>query len=57
MQLYCAMEPVLADDILRVDLVPRPSSCKPRDRWLASEAAAVASACCSSSPASSKCCG
>lgn len=57
MQLYCASQPVIEGDKMRVDLSPRPSSCKPRDRWLASQAAAVASACCSPGIASAKCCG
>lgn len=57
MQLYCAVAPVLAGDVLRVDLTLRPSSCKPRDRWLASQVAATASACCSPNSALSKCCG
>jgi hypothetical protein len=56
MQLYCATEPVLAEGMLRVDLVPRPSSCKPRDRWLANQAV-VANACCSPAAGASKCCG
>jgi hypothetical protein len=52
MQLYYASRPVLAGDMLRIDLMPRPSSCKPRDRWLASQAAAA----CSPAAASSGTC-
>lgn len=55
MQIYCASAPVLEDDILRVDLVPRPSSCKPRDRWLAEQTTA-ASSCCAPATGISKCC-
>jgi hypothetical protein len=54
MQLFCANAPVAEDGALRVVLTPRPASCKPRDRWLAEQAAKEAS-CCSSS--ASKCCG
>lgn len=54
MQLYCANAPVAKDGALHVVLTPRPASCKPRDRWLAEQAAKEAS-CCGSS-ASSKCC-
>ena len=57
MQLYCASAPVVDDHVLRVELVPRPSSCKPRDRWLASQSIAASSACCTTTSASSKCCG
>ncbi len=34
MQLYKADSIDVAGDIVRVPLSPRPSSCKPRDRWL-----------------------
>lgn len=59
MQLYCAASPVVTDGMLSVDLVARPSSCKPRDRWLAGQAETVPSACCApaAGAASSKCCG
>lgn len=54
MALYCASSPSLNDGTFEVTLVARPSSCKPRDRWLA-EKSAVESPCCS--PASNeKCC-
>ena len=56
MQLYCASAPALADDALRVDLVPRPSSCKPRDRWVAEQAKAAA-ACRGPAAGSIPCCG
>lgn len=57
MQLFCAAAPALADGVLRVDLVPRPSSCKPRDRWLAGQAATVPAACCAPASTASACCG
>lgn len=38
-QLYRAGRPVLRGDHLQVRLSPRPASCKPRDRWLISQAA------------------
>jgi hypothetical protein len=41
MQIYRA-ERIETDDAIRVYLSPRPSSCKPRDRWLAEQE----SACC-----------
>lgn len=37
MQLYCAGLPTPSDGAFHVDLVPRPASCKPRDRCLAEE--------------------
>jgi hypothetical protein len=42
MQIYRA-ERIAVTDVVRVYLSARPSSCKPRDRWLAQE---VASGCC-----------
>ena len=45
MALYCASLPRLANGRYEVALAARPSSCKPRDRWLA-ENAAVANSCC-----------
>jgi hypothetical protein len=36
----------VARDAVRVSLAPRPSSCKPRDRWLEREAPRSTSACC-----------
>jgi hypothetical protein len=56
MRLYCANPPVLEDGALHVALMPRPASCKPRDRWLAEQATAVPAACCGPS-SQSKCCG
>ena len=44
MALYCAGSPRLTAGQFEVVLAPRPSSCKPRDRWLAAEKAK--SACC-----------
>lgn len=42
MQIYRAERMDIGDEV-RVTLSPRPSSCKPRDRWLAEQ---TASACC-----------
>ncbi|WP_028748491.1 DUF6428 family protein [Rhizobium mesoamericanum] len=53
MALYCAGSPRLRDGSFEVELAPRPSSCKPRDRWLAEEKAK--SACCGPS-SSQNCC-
>lgn len=53
MALYCAASPRLKDGSFVVILDARPSSCKPRDRWLA-EAKAKTSCCGSSS--SESCC-
>lgn len=59
MQLYCAGSPTSRDGALHIDLIARPASCKPRDRWLASQAETVPAACCAPSAATSsgKCCG
>lgn len=59
MQLYCAGSPALRDGALHIELAPRPASCKPRDRWLASQAETVPATCCgpSAETSSSKCCG
>src|SRR5262249_6143363 len=40
MQLYCAAAVARHADVVRVELAARPASCKPRDRWLAQQAAA-----------------
>jgi hypothetical protein len=53
MRIYRATH-VEADEILRVFLAARPSSCKPRDRWLQQETAAKA---CCSAKGDGKCCG
>ncbi|MGV3632737.1 MAG: DUF6428 family protein [Pseudorhodoplanes sp.] len=42
MALYCASSPRLAGNRFEVALAARPSSCKPRDRWLAQETASAA---------------
>lgn len=55
MQLYCADEPVERGDAIFIRLSPRPSSCKPRDRWLANEVKPSQSGCCGPSTASSCC--
>jgi hypothetical protein len=43
MRLYMASGLRVADDVVHVTLEKRPSSCKPRDRWLKEQ---VAAACC-----------
>ncbi|MCA0029222.1 DUF6428 family protein [Mesorhizobium sp. B263B2A] len=45
MQLYSAAVPELVAGTVRVDLSPRPASCKPRDRWLEEQQKANASCC------------
>lgn len=55
MQLYCADEPVERNGAVFVHLSPRPSSCKPRDRWLANEAASSQASCCGPANASTCC--
>ncbi|WLS06884.1 DUF6428 family protein [Shinella sumterensis] len=54
MALYCASSPHLAGDRFEVVLVARPSSCKPRDRWLVEKA--TAGSCCGPAASTSKCC-
>jgi hypothetical protein len=34
MALYCASTPSVQGGVVRIELSPRPASCKPRDRWL-----------------------
>ncbi|MGK9041384.1 hypothetical protein KXS05_13560 [Rhizobium sp. SA279] len=53
MALYCAGSLQLQDGSFQVALNARPSSCKPRDRWLAEEQAK--SSCCTSSSSKSCC--
>ncbi len=53
MELYCATLPQVVDEMLRVELSPRPASCKPRDRWLAEESSAPE--CCTSSTKTTCC--
>ncbi|AUX80528.1 DUF6428 family protein [Sinorhizobium fredii] len=55
MQLYRASLPRLRDNAMHVQLVPRPASCKPRDRWLAEEKRTSA-ACCGPATSTSACC-
>lgn len=55
MALYYASSPRLADGRFEVALAARPSSCKPRDRWLAEQTTA-ASSCCAPATGISKCC-
>ncbi|MFS8053245.1 DUF6428 family protein [Rhizobium sp. BR 317] len=52
MALYCASTPQVRDAVVRIDLSPRPASCKPRDRWL-EEQTRTSSSCCG--PASTCC--
>ncbi len=54
MALYCAGSPRLKDGTFEVALAPRPSSCKPRDRWLAEEKAKAV--CCGPSSKNNACC-
>ena len=53
MALYCASTPSVQGGVVRIELSPRPASCKPRDRWL-EEQARTASSCCAET---STCCG
>jgi hypothetical protein len=55
MALYCASSPRLAESRFEVALTARPSSCKPRDRWLA-EKPSAANTCYVPSTTSAKCC-
>ncbi|KNY16522.1 MULTISPECIES: DUF6428 family protein [unclassified Shinella] len=55
MALYCASSPRLVGGRFEVVLAARPSSCKPRDRWLAEQATAVSS-CCAPANSNSKYC-
>jgi hypothetical protein len=52
MQLYCAAAVATRDDAVRVELVARPASCKPRDRWLAQQT----TECCSAGSVADQCC-
>lgn len=55
MQIYRA-ERIETDDAVRVTLSARPSSCKPRDRWLAETTAQAETSCCAPK-AQKPCCG
>ncbi|HWK68616.1 MAG TPA: DUF6428 family protein [Rhizobiaceae bacterium] len=55
MQLHKASAPVVADSAVLVELAPRAASCKPRDRWLAGQAATQAT-CCASLAQGRQCC-
>jgi hypothetical protein len=55
MALYCAASPRMAGDRFEVALAARPSSCKPRDRWLA-EKIPAANPCCDPATTSARCC-
>lgn len=54
--LYCASIPQLIDGSFRVDLTARPSSCKPRDRWLKAQDNEASSACCAPKSDYQACC-
>jgi hypothetical protein len=56
MALYCASAPRWLDGIFEVALVARPSSCKPRDRWLAEEQIRTQPGCCAPTSGDG-CCG
>lgn len=53
MQLYRAGWPIISEEEVRVELSPRPASCKPRDRWLAEQKGV---SCCGAPTAGSKPC-
>ncbi|QFY61503.1 hypothetical protein FZ934_14480 [Rhizobium grahamii] len=52
-QLFRASSPARVDNSLIVALAPRPSSCKPRDKWLAEQSPAAS--CCRPSTAAACC--
>jgi hypothetical protein len=54
MQLFRASAIASGGDVVRVALTERPASCKPRDRWLAEQAATAAS--CAPANAAERCC-
>jgi hypothetical protein len=54
MQLYRAAAIARHDDAVRVELTARPASCKPRDRWLAQQAAETS--CCAERSVAARCC-
>jgi hypothetical protein len=54
MQLYRAAAIASGADVVRVALTERPASCKPRDRWLAEQAAETT--CCAAPSATERCC-
>jgi hypothetical protein len=51
MSLYRASSLATDGDVVRVELTPRPASCKPRDRWLEDQAG------CRPSQSEKSCCG
>jgi hypothetical protein len=55
MALYCALSPRLKNGGFEVRLAARPSSCKPRNRWLIDKA--TAGSCCGPAAGTSMCCG
>jgi hypothetical protein len=56
MQLHKASQPELAGEIIKVELSPRPASCKPRDRWLQEQERAGSACCTPSAHADNVCC-
>ena len=54
-QIYRAASVAVDGDQVRVQLTPRPASCKPRDRWLEPQQAAQAS-CCVPAVMTARCC-
>ncbi|MDX8433275.1 DUF6428 family protein [Mesorhizobium abyssinicae] len=54
MELHRAARPSLVGDAIEVELSPRPSSCKPRDRWLKEQANGAQ--CCNDASALRVCC-
>jgi len=56
MQLYKADDIQIDGDIVRVPLSARPSSCKPRDRWLDEQQTTSTSSCCAPN-SKQPCCG
>ena len=53
-QLYRAALPAIAQEAIHIELLARPASCKPRDRWLVAE---QAQASCCGGQAAASCCG
>lgn len=51
-QLFKASEPKIVGDEIRIELAPRPASCKPRDRWLGEQKASA----CGGSSNAAPCC-
>lgn len=56
MQLHKASVPTFVEGTVRVELMPRAASCKPRDRWLAQQPSAPTSCCGSPNSGTQPCC-